>query len=541
MNSRPTPWRSRIGNLLVLLALAALAGWLLHLQASPWPAFTPLAQPRWIAVLATLSWLLLCFAFTWRSRAPHAPTPVIAKGASTWIVAYASQTGFALELAQRTAETLREAGCNAHLHDIAKLDPHHLKGAHCLFIASTTGEGDPPDGALGFAGSTMASAIDLPGTRYAVLALGDRGYAQYCAFGHQLDAWLRGSNAQPLFDLIEVDNADPAALRHWQHQLGVLSGRTDQPDWSRPQYQPWTLAQRRLLNPGSLGGPAFHLELQPPSSVATQWQAGDIAEIGPRNPSDAVALFLAATGLPGTASVQLRDERMPLSEALARSHLPDAGDAQGHDAETLAATLQPLPHREYSIASIPADGRLELLVRLMRREDGTPGLGSGWLCLHAALGDTIDLRIRANPNFHAPEPARPLILIGNGTGLAGLHAHLKARIAIGAYRNWLLFGERSATCDAFHGEALEEWLHAGQLAHLDRVFSRDGGEFRYVQEALRANAVRLRQWLDEGAALYVCGSLQGMAPGVDAVLLELLGQEGVAALLREGRYRRDVY
>jgi sulfite reductase (NADPH) flavoprotein alpha-component len=73
------------------------------------------------------------------------------------------------------------------------------------------------------------------------------------------------------------------------------------------------------------------------------------------------------------------------------------------------------------------------------------------------------------------------------------------------------------------------------------VFSRDGGDARYVQDALRANAVRLRQWLDEGAALYVCGSLQGMAPGVDAVLLALLGDDGVAQLQHSGRYRRDVY
>ncbi|MEN9310478.1 MAG: hypothetical protein RLY77_603 [Pseudomonadota bacterium] len=541
MNSTPTPWRSRTGNALVLLALAALAAGSLHLQASPWPALTPLAQPRWIAASATLLWLLLCFAFVWRSRKPRASTPIIAEGTSAWIVAYASQTGFALELAQRTAETLREAGCDAHIHDIAKLDPTRLNGAHCLFVVSTTGEGDPPDGALGFAGNTMAAAIDLHGTRYAVLALGDRGYTHYCAFGHQLDAWLRGSGAQPLFDVIEVDNADPAALRHWQHQLGVLSGRTDQPDWSRPQYQPWTLAQRRLLNPGSLGGPAFHLELLPPSAAAAQWQAGDIAEIGPRNSSDAITAFLVATSLSGTAAVELQGERMPLAEALTRSHLPGTEDVQGRDEATLASMLQPLPHREYSIASIPADGQLELLVRLMQREDGTPGVGSGWLCTHAGIGDRIDLRIRANPNFHTPEPARPLILIGNGTGLAGLRAHLKARIAAGAHRNWLLFGERSATCDAFHGDELEGWLHAGQLTRLDRVFSRDGGDARYVQDALRANAVRLRQWLDEGAALYVCGSLQGMAPGVDAVLLALLGDDGVAQLQHSGRYRRDVY
>lgn len=542
MNGAPASWRSCIGNTLVLLALAALAGWLLHLQASPWPAPTPLTQPRWAAGIATLLWLLLCVGFAWRSRTPRTSSPVLGDGASAWIVVHASQTGFALELAQRTAETLREAGCETRLHDLAQLDPRHLNGRRCLFIASTTGEGDPPDGALGFAGSAMTAAIDLRDTRYAVLALGDRSYAQFCAFGHQLDAWLRGSGAQPLFDLVEVDNADPAALRHWQHQLGVLSGHTDdRPDWSRPQYQPWTLTQRRLLNPGSLGGPAFHLALLPPPAAAVQWQAGDIVEIGPRHPTDAVAAFLSATGLPGTAPVELLGERMPLSEALARSHLPSPDDARGLAANALASSLQPLPHREYSIASIPADGQLELLVRLMQREDGTPGLGSGWLCTHAGIGDSIDLRIRANPNFHAPAPTRPLILIGNGTGLAGLRAHLKARITAGAHRNWLLFGERSAACDAFHGEELERWLSAGQLTHLDRVYSRDGGELRYVQDALRIHTPRLRQWLDEGAALYVCGSLQGMAPGVDAVLVELLGKDGVTALLRDGRYRRDVY
>ena len=45
----------------------------------------------------------------------------------------------------------------------------------------------------------------------------------------------------------------------------------------------------------------------------------------------------------------------------------------------------------------------------------------------------------------------------------------------------------------------------------------------------------------EGAAIYVCGSLDGMAPGVDAVLREVLGDERVETLLADGRYRRDVY
>ena len=541
MNGVPPPWRSRIGNTLVLLALAGLAIWLPGLQGSPWPALTPLAQPRWIAGFAILLWLLLCLGFARHGRRPHASAPSIAAAASAWHVIHASQTGFALELAQRTADTLRAAGCDAHLHDIARLDPRGLRGTRCLFIASTTGEGDPPDGALGFAGDAMATAIDLHGSRYAVLALGDRGYTQFCAFGHQLDAWLRDSGAQPLFDLVEVDNADPAALRHWQHQLGVLIGQTDQPDWSRPQYQTWTLAARRLLNPGSFGGPAFHLELLPPAASCAEWQAGDIAEIAPRNPSFAVDAFLADMGWSATTRVEWQGQQLPLADALARARLPAPDAVRGLDASALAAVLQPLPHREYSIASIASEGRLELLVRLMHRDDGQPGLGSGWLCMHSRIGDSIDLRIRANPNFHAPDSSQPLILIGNGTGLAGLRAHLKARVRVGAHRNWLLFGERSAAHDGFHAEELEALLEAGKLTQLDRVFSRDGGPHRYVQELLHANAPRLREWLDDGGTILVSGSLQGMAPGVDVALTELLGTEAVSRLRQCGRYRRDVY
>src|SRR5690606_21173838 len=116
--------------------------------------------------------------------------------------------------------------------------------------------------------------VSLTGLRYGLLALGDRDYAQFCAFGHRLDGWLRSAGAQPLFDLIEVDNGDEGALRHWQHQLRELSGAPELPDWDAPRYQPWTLVAREQLNPGSLGGPAYHLELQPAERNDLRWEAG---------------------------------------------------------------------------------------------------------------------------------------------------------------------------------------------------------------------------------------------------------------------------
>src|SRR5690606_5068063 len=107
--------------------------------------------------------------------------------------------------------------------------------------------------------------------------------------------------------------------------------------------------------------------------------------------------------------------------------------------------------------SLPADGAVHLLVRQMRAADGALGLGSGWLTHTAQAGQRIDLRVRANRNFHPPADARPLILVGNGTGLAGLRALIKARRGAGHGRNWLVFGERNAAHDWFCRDELEQW------------------------------------------------------------------------------------
>jgi sulfite reductase alpha subunit-like flavoprotein len=102
----------------------------------------------------------------------------------------------------------------------------------------------------------MATPPPLQHLQYGVLALGDRSYGHFCGFGHQLDQWLRQHGAHPLFDAIEVDNADPAALRHWQQLLGQLGGgATELPDWSPAEYQPWTLLQREHLNPAAPAAP----------------------------------------------------------------------------------------------------------------------------------------------------------------------------------------------------------------------------------------------------------------------------------------------
>ncbi len=542
----PSPWRSLAlwGNVATLTVLVLIASALSTLQSGDWWSATPRADRWTVAAVAVLAYLLFCGAILWRSRTPKAgeDAPGAAAAQSFVLVAYASQTGFAQQLAQRSADSLRSSGLSVKLRAINEVDGALLAAAgRALFVASTTGEGDPPDHALAFVRAVMAQPATLGHLRYAVLALGDREYEHYCGFGHQLDGWLRQHGAQPMFDIVEVDNADESALRHWQHHLGQLGGVTDLPDWAPPRYEPWTLLERREINPGSAGGGAFHLSIAPPAGSTPHWVAGDIAEIGPRHSPAAVAALLADAGVAADASVLIEGQPQALAGLLARSHLPGIDEIRGKGAQEIAEELKPLPHREYSIASLPADGSLHLLLRRLLRPDGTPGIGSGWLCDYAPLGGEIALRLRSNPNFHAPDPSRPMILIGNGTGIAGLRAHLKQRVAANARRNWLLFGERNSDRDFFHGDEIREWQAQGFIERVDLAFSRDQEERIYVQQKLQAASDVLHEWVDAGTAIYVCGSLAGMAPGVDAVLRQALGDAKVENMLADGSYRRDVY
>jgi sulfite reductase (NADPH) flavoprotein alpha-component len=432
------------------------------------------------AVVLLLGYTGLCIA---KLRRP--PAKALPAGAD-WLVVYASQTGSAAYLAERTAATLNTSGLHAHAVDIGTLDATTLSSAtRVLFIVSTYGEGDAPDSAARFAQSVLKDTPDLRHLHYGVLALGDSSYTNYCGFGRGLDAWLQARGALPLFARIDVDKGAPAAIADWQHQLSHVAGTSDAPDWEAPAFGAWRIVARRQLNPGSAGAPLFHIALSPVDAALPHWEAGDLVQITP--PQD--------------------------------TH-----------------------PRDYSIASIPGEGHLALMVRLHVKDDGTPGAASGWLCNDAMDDATIALRVRTHQRFRLNGNAgRPLILIGNGSGLAGLRAHLKARVAKGQGDNWLIFGERSAAHDALCRDELQHWQATGNLAALDLAYSRDPVRPRYVQQVIEERAATLAAWVARGAAIYVCGSLQGMAGGVHAALQAALGADLLEQLDQAGRYCRDVY
>jgi sulfite reductase (NADPH) flavoprotein alpha-component len=400
------------------------------------------------------------------------------------VIVYASQNGSAERLAWLTGQILQDTDRAIALTGLGELTPEQLADKSLvLLIASTFGEGEAPDSARRFAKHLKAVTAFNPDLRFAVLALGDSHYEHFCTFGLALDNWMRQSGATALQPCTTVDKLNPKNLQAWQNLLIQLGGNREVSLIAEPDE--WRLTERTLLNPGSQGMPTYHLCFEPINAKTVDWQAGDLVEL------------------------TLKDN------------------------QTTAT-------RQYSIASIPETGGLQLLVRQVRFENNTLGKGSGFLTDSLTLGQIAYLTIQSHSAFHLDtNHSGPLILIGNGTGLAGLRAHLQQRIQHGHYRNWLLFGERNQASDFYYQDELNDWLKNGQLEKLTTAFSRE--QAGYVQDKLREAGEEIRSWVQQGAVILVCGSADTMAKAVDDALQNILSPTDYQTLLEHNRYLRDIY
>ncbi|WP_312332381.1 sulfite reductase flavoprotein subunit alpha [Acinetobacter variabilis] len=457
--------------------------------------------------------------------------------AKPWLIAYASQTGVSEQLAWRTATALQEARQPVTVKAVQQLSLEDLQQAEqVLFVASTYGTGEAPDLASSFEKKILSAKADLSHLNYAVLALGSQEYPDtYCSFGHRIDQWLQQNGAKQLFKSIEVDNANNEHIQQWTNALAHVTQFELQDMGIAKTFDQWTLSKRELLNPDSLGAPAFNIELVPQHEAV--WQAGDIAEIQPGNSPERIRAFMEKYRI--AAGTQVPSLKQSIEQALWDRDLTQVDPFDSVD--ELLQQLPALATREYSIASIPSQQVLRLVVRQQSDAQGQLGLGSGWLTQHTALNSPIALRIRKNESFHLIADNRPIICIGNGTGIAGLMSLLSARNRQDYPQNWLIFGERQRAHDFFFEETIQAWLQMGTLKRLDLAFSRDQQEKVYVHHKLREQAEELKLWVAQGAVIYVCGSINGMASDVDQALIEILGESTVDQLRLDGRYRRDVY
>lgn len=226
--------------------------------------------------------------------------------------------------------------------------------------------------------------------------------------------------------------------------------------------------------------------------------------------------------------------------------------------ETFYKLLRKLPAREYSIASsyeaTPDEVHITVgAVRYEAHERTRKGVCSVQLAERIQPGDTLPIYLKKNPNFKFPfDEETPVIMIGPGTGVAPFRSYMQEREELGLSGNtWLFFGEQHFTTDFLYQTEWQAWLKDETLAKLDLAFSRDTEEKIYVQHRIAQQSELFYQWLQDGAAIYVCGDEKHMAKDVHDTIRSVIEQEGdmseadaeayLTQMKQEKRYQRDVY
>lgn len=220
--------------------------------------------------------------------------------------------------------------------------------------------------------------------------------------------------------------------------------------------------------------------------------------------------------------------------------------------------LRKMPARLYSIASSFSANpdEVHLTIGAVRYE--THGRKRNGVCSILCAerlqpGDKLPVYIQQNQNFKLPNnPETPIIMVGPGTGIAPFRAFMQEREEMGAEgKSWLFFGDQHFVTDFLYQTEWQKWLKDGQLTKMDVAFSRDTDEKVYVQNRMLEHSKELFAWLQEGAAVYICGDEKNMANDVHNTLLSIIEKEGdmssekaadyLADMQQQKRYQRDVY
>jgi sulfite reductase (NADPH) flavoprotein alpha-component len=472
-------------------------------------------------------------------------------------------------------------------------------------IAATWGEGDPPGrAAAGYAALMADGAPRLDGVEFAVLALGDTAYVEFCAVGKAIDARLEALGGKRVAERadLDLDFAEPAArwidgavtaLAPKADAAGAAGGQVIEVDFgaaAEPNLGPFEaeVTAHIDLNSSRSEKETIHLELSF-DGKAPAYNPGDSLDLFPQNDPDYVEQLLKAAGLASDAALReefIKDRDVTTlslktveSYAAATGHqyvkaLISSGEARewiagrqlidlieqfpiALTAEQLRSLTRPLAPRAYSIASSRREvgDEAHLLVSAVRYDShgrARKGVASSYVAERLKKGARVRVKLRPNKHFALPAADRDIIMVGPGTGIAPFRAFVQERRAAGATaKSWLFFGDRNYTHDFLYQLEWQDALKEGGLTRMDVAFSRDTPEKVYVQDRIWERRRDLVDWLEKGAYFYVCGDAKQMAKDVRATLVRAyadvkaiapeLAEKAVVELERGKRYLQDVY
>lgn len=521
---------------------------------------------------------------------PTVAAPTAPLQTRTVTVLFASQTGNAQKLAQNIGAELQTQGLEVEVASMAKFKPNNLKKVEdVLIVASTNGEGEPPDNALGFHEFLYSKrAPKLDHVRVAVLALGDTSYEFYCKTGHDFNNRFLELGAQALLPIVECDvDYEESAAKWFTDVKQVLAAATETTaassqeasspatavEYTRNKPFVAEIVEKINLNMTGSNKHTTHLEISLENSGIT-YEPGDSLGIVPKNNEQLVDALITALKFDASKTVPTGETTQTLRDALINHYeitvlskpllqkiaeftthsdfqnivtqtsvkdfvygrdLLDIAESYGPFSwteEQFVGVLRKIPGRLYSISSAQSAVDEEVHVTIGRvgyeaygRERF--GVASTQVADQLDIGDTVNVYVHKNPNFKLPTEDKPVILIGPGTGIAPFRSFLQEREETGATgESWLFFGEQHFVTDFLYQTELQAWLANGTLTNLHVAFSRDTDQKVYVQHRMQEQAEELYNWLQNGAYIYVCGDEKHMAKDVEQTLIDIVATQG---------------